>query len=61
MARRNANQSLRKRVAKNLIQIWRRKKDDQPDPAGERRSWDKETDTTQVAPEGEDKKKSDCG
>ena len=55
MARKNANQSLRKRVAKNLIQIWRKKKDDQPDPAGERRAWDKETDTTQVSPEAEDK------
>ena len=46
MARKNANQSLRKRMAKNLIQIWRKKKDDQADPAKERRSWDKETDST---------------
>ena len=54
MARKNANQSLRKRVAKNLIQIWRKKKDDRPDPAVERRAWDKETDTTQVPPEEKD-------
>ena len=46
MTRKNANESKRKRLAKNLIQIWRRKKDDQPDPGKERRAWDKETDTT---------------
>lgn len=55
MARKNSNQSLRKRMAKNLIQIWRRKKDDRPDPAKERRAWDKETDATKA--EKEEKKK----
>lgn len=42
-------------MARNLIQIWRKKKDDRADPAKERRAWDKETDTTSVS---KDKKES---